>query len=281
MELLSYRNPDNQVIEIGYGGDYQLHEWYGMGASEVLPVTARGYRQQGYTYQGATLGMRIITVNIRYVGEYYRHKDMIDRTFNPLLGPGVLTYTNDFTSRSITVLPTLPATPLTRDGYHVVTVELTAYDPFFYDPAENALKLGDYRGGLTFPMKFDPSIRFAQKGDMANIEIVGDVESPLRAEFRGPAVKPKLTNVTTGEFIEVDATLAAGDTLWINTAYGNKTVIIHRADGTEENAYNLITVDSSFMQLQRGQNRLEFTSEGSGDAGTEVYLYWRNRYIGA
>lgn len=277
MEKLVFTNSANESITLDYSGDFILDSWAGMGAAEVIPITTKGYRQNGYGYNGLTLGMRIIPINIRYAGDYYRKKRIIDKIFNPLLGEGVLTYTNDFISKSITVITTMPPTPVDRDGFHVTSLELTAYDPLFYDTAENACKMADYQGGLTFPFKFDPSIRFAQKGDVARIMNDGDVATSIKAEFRGPATKPKLFLGNTGELIEVNTTIAEGERLWINTAYGNKTVIHEKADGSTESAYNLITTDSKFFQLQIGENNLSFAAD-SGEP--EVYLYWRNRYVG-
>ena len=115
------------------------------------------------------------------------------------------------------------------------------------------------------------------KLNIANIKIVGDVPSPIRAEFKNESVNPKLTLVNTGEFIKVQTTIADEEKLIINTAYGNKTVEHIAVDGTIENAYHLITLDSSFFSLPIGENQLSFI----GESGTpEVYLYWRNYYVG-
>lgn len=277
MERMTFVNAAGDRVDLGYTGDFLLYDWLGMGAAEVLPITSKGYRQHGYTYQGMTLGSRIITLGVRYTGDYYAKKRRLEQAFNPMLGPGVLTYTNDWGSKSITALTTLPPTPAERDGFHAVTIELTAFDPWFYDTAENVKKMSDYKGGLTFPFRFDPAIHFATKGDLATVEITGDADTPLRAEFRGPAVRPRLELTNTGEHIEVETTLADGEKLLIDTSYGNKTVVHEYVDGTRESAYNLITIDSTFFQLRRGMNKLAFESDG-GDP--EVYLYWRNRYIG-
>lgn len=277
METIVYRNADGETVEIGYTGDYLLDGWLGMGPAEVLPITSKGYRQNGYTYQGMTLGCRIITLGIRYVGDYYQKKRHLERVFNPMLGPGTLTYTNDYLGKSITALTTVPPTPADRDGFHSTTVELTAYDPWFTDVADNVKVMSDYKGGLTFPFKFNPSIHFATKGDYATVDITGDADTPLRVEFHGPAVHPRLEMLNTGERIEVETTLLEGEKLWIDTSYGNKTVVHELADGTKESAYHLITTDSSFFWLHRGSNRLAFGSDGGEP---QVYLYWRNRYIG-
>ena len=153
---------------------------------------------------------------------------------------------------------------------------MLAHNPFFYDVAENAVKMDDFTGGLKFPWAA-PYIKFAQKGDISHITNTGDYLTPVRAEFRGDAINPCLTLDTTGEYIKVATTLDVGEKLWINTEYGNKTVQKEAANGTLTSAYNLIDIHSSFFSLPVGESKLSFSSDGGQP---EVYLYWRNRYLG-
>lgn len=159
------------------------------------------------------------------------------------------------------------------------TVEFTAYNPLWRDVQQSALSLEDAVGGLTFPFKFDDSVKFLVTNDTsATIEVVGDVPSPVRVEFVGGAYQPKIELSNTKEFIDVNIRIAKGEKLVITTDYGNKLVNKYNADGTITSANHLITSDSTFFSLQRGKNRVGFTST-AGD-GVKVYLYWYNWYLG-
>lgn len=277
MEKITYTNSLGNTLTFDYKGEYILTDFTGMSAAEIVPATTQGYKQHGQTLNDVTLGIRVITLNILIWGDRYAKKRELDRLFNPLFGEGTLVYSNDYQSKMIKCIPTITPQITSREGkLHIVEVELTAHNPFFYDVAESAMKMDDYTGGLTFPIA-SPSFHFAEKGDLSRITNTGDYLTPVRAEFRGDAINPCLTLETTGEFIKVNTTLEIGEKLWIDTAYGNKTVYKEAADGTQTSAYNLIDINTSFFQLPLGESTLSFSSDGGQP---EVYLYWRNRYLG-
>ncbi len=270
-------------FEASYGNGNILLGYSGFSAAEVIPAIATGYGQHGSTMEGVYLGTRPMNIDFLIYGgtmaEIYKKKAEVSKILNPLAGECVLTYTNDHLSRSITAYITRMPAPTTRYGLaEAYSVELIAYNPFWYDVAENGLLLGDFTGGLRFPLRFmGNGVRFANKGAAANIVINGDIPSPIRAEFKNTAVNPTLTLETTGEHIEVITSIEDGEKLTVHTEYGNKTVIKTDSTGIETSAYHLISIDSKFFSLQPGANRLSF----EGDAGTpEVYIYWRNYFMG-
>lgn len=282
MEQFIYTNPVGNSITIDYRGDYLIDSYDGLTAADIEPITVKGYNQNGYTLSGLTYGARHINLNFlmkaRNIEGIYQKRRELASLFNPLLGEGTLTYTNDYISKSIQCVPTVLPTPVDKMGLlMLMNVELTANNPFWFDNAESAIILDGFVGGLTFPIKFNDTVRFAEKGTVAEINIIGDVPSPVRAEFKNNATKPRLILQNTGEFIEVNTTLDNGETMVITTDYGNKNVILNKADGSKESAYHLINIESSFFSLQRGKNTVSFTAN---NGSPEVFLYWRNWYAG-
>ncbi len=84
---------------------------------------------------------------------------------------------------------------------------------------------------------------------------------------------PKLTNVDTGEFIEVGVDMVPGDILEICTDEGNKTISFTHS-GVKENYFNYRTSGSSFFQLAHGLNRIKYTvGEGNSHALTIMCQY--------
>lgn len=277
MEKITYTNTLGNTLTFDYTGEYILTDFTGFGAADISPATTQGYKQHGQTLNDVFLGVRILTLRIMLWGNTYEKKRNLDKLFNPLCGEGTLVYSNDYQSKMIKCVPTITPQIGERMGtLHFVDIELTAFNPFFYDVAENAMKMDDYTGGLTFPLASE-SYTFAKKGDVSQIDNQGDYLTPIRAEFRGDAINPCLTLETTGQFIKVNTTIEPGEKLWINTEYGNKTVQKEALDGTITSAYNLIDINTSFFSLPVGSNRLSFSSDGGQP---EVYLYWRNRYLG-
>lgn len=155
-------------------------------------------------------------------------------------------------------------------------VDLICPNPFFKE-IEIGNQISTWIGGWKF--KFKLPFRFKQKGEpRKNIYNSGDVETPVEIIFKGPAVNPKICNLTTGEFVRVNRTLSSDDTLYINTERGNKTIEIER-NGIRKNAFNYIDLDSTFFQLTLGDNLIEYSTDNNLDPQS-VEIKYSNRFLG-
>lgn len=282
MERFVYTNSRGKSIVFDYAGDYLIDSYDGLTSADIEPITIKGYNQNGYTLGGITFGARHININFLMrandIEGIYKKRSDLAAIFNPLIGEGILTYENNYLSKSIRCVPTVLPTPTERMGLLIMmNVELTANNPFWFDTNESFLILQGQFGGLTFPLKFDKTETFAYKGTSHDITIKGDVPAAIRAEFKNEAYKPRLTLSNTGEFIEVNTVLQKNEKLIITTEYGNKNVVLRKTNGREETAYHLITLDSTFFSLPVGDNHLAFEAE-TGEP--EVKVYWRNYYVG-
>ena len=281
MEKFIYTNRLGRSITIAYQGSYIIADYSGLSESDVIPITSRGFRQIGQTLAYTSLGTRIIGLNFfvhaMSMADFYEKRRNLSSLFNPLLGEGTLIYSNDFITKQISVLPTMSPEPKEKMGtLQRFYVEFLANDPFWYDITESKLLMTGFTGGLTYPLESE-DYQFADIAATAKIINNGDWLTPVRFKFVGAMTNPKITNTTTGEFIEVTKTLVAGEQLIIDTAYGNKTVTYVDGTGASSSAYNLITNTSSFLQLQVGENRLTFVA----DTGIpEIFIVWRNRFVG-
>lgn len=285
MEKFVFTNTKGESIVFDYRGDNLIDSYTGVSAADVEPVNTKGYMQNGYTVENITLGQRVISINFllhkKTIEELYAARRYLSRVLNPTLGQGTLTYTNDSISKSINCFCSILPTTTGRYGLaEMINIELTAPNPLWFDTAENAVMLDGFDGGFTFPFKFNKDVQFAYKGSIFDVNITGDVASPIKAEFRAgeyAAVTPKLINVTTGEWIEVQTDVQPSEKLIITTDYGNKDVVKVKEDGTEEPAYHLINIESKFFSLEPGRNRLTFSAYTGSPL---VYIYWRNFYVG-
>lgn len=155
-------------------------------------------------------------------------------------------------------------------------VDLICPNPHFND-IEVGDEISTWIGGWKF--KFKLPFKFKQKGEpRKNIFNAGHLETPVQIVFKGPAVNPKVTNITTGKFIKVNRTLSSDDTLYINTSYGNKTVEIER-DGIRKNAFNYIDLDSTFFNLEVGDNLIEYSTDNNIDPQS-VQIIHKSRFLG-
>lgn len=281
MEKLKYTNSAGASITIDYTGPYLIEALDGLTNAAIEPTTYKGYGQHGYTLNGITYGARTVVLTFLITAPdaatLYQRRAYVSSVFSAR-GEGNLVYTNNYTTRMLTCIPTVAPTIIESMGLMVrVNVELTAYMPFWQDVTENALLLEGFAGGLKFPLKFTGTGEtFASRSTIATINITGDVPSPIRAEFRGVCSTPTLALKQTGEYITVSTSIGAGQSMTVYTEYGNKNVILTQGAQTS-GAFHLIDVNSTFFSLRPGANTLTFSaSQGAPLA----YIYWRNLYLG-
>ena len=89
---------------------------------------------------------------------------------------------------------------------------------------------------------------------------------------------PALLNVDTQEFIKLNYTMEAGDTLTVSTGYGEKEVTLKHG-GIVTDAFRYLDVDSSYLQLSVGDNLFRYSAEGNLE-NLEVSIYHDDLYLG-
>lgn len=285
MERFTFVSGHGKSIVIDYNGPYILYPNYeGLSSVEVIPRVTKGYKQIGNSLQDTSLGIRIITIPFAVAADSmfdtYSRSAYLGSVFNPLAGEGILNYENDAVSRSIRCSVTATPDKGERNGMLIeYTVELTAQQPLFFDPIETVRMVQDFVGGLRFPIRFNPAIRFARRGDALTTVITGDVPSPIRVEFRGGCTNPRITNVNTGEFIKIgftgkDITLQEDEKLIVDTAYGNKTANLILADGSIVAVDDYIDDESTFFSLPVGSSKTIFIADAGSPAAYIAYRNW-------
>lgn len=235
------------------------------GLSEILAdiQTQKAPFQDGETLLDQLMDTRFIQLRVAVTnspaGLQGVRRDLI-KAFNPKLGEGKLTWNPDAGGEyMINAVPeSTPSFPDLRPGKVTALLRLSCSNPYWKD--EETL--------VTY-------------SDGANITLnnYGDVQTPLRILFEGPATGPKLTNVTTGEHIglQADYEIVDGDEVYISTAFGQKEVRLIKADNSTENIFHKLDPESIMFWLLRGENELVFDLQ----AGTgEAHVKFQRQYAG-
>lgn len=285
MFKLNFTNSKGQSIEI-YGPPFRLIKFDGLGEVGAKNQFQGAPYQDGSTYIDSVLENRPLSIELMIQGndttELEINRSLLLSIFNPKLGPGVLRYIGKSGEKEISVVsisvPFLPdgRTNRTKTKQRAL-INLEAPDPYWMDISDTTEPLEAWIGLFKFPLRFP--MKFGRKGESRTLVNKGDVATPVLIEFTGPAANPRITNKTTGEFIKVNRTLNAGDTLVINTAFGQKRVEIINNDGTRTNVFNWIDPSSTFFNLDEGENEIEYTAD-TGKESAVVKLTYRNRYVG-
>ena len=84
--------------------------------------------------------------------------------------------------------------------------------------------------------------------------------------------------ISTQEFIQINTTMQTGDVIEITTEYGNKGATLTR-NGEKSDYFRYIDLDSTFMQLEIGDNIFRYDAEG-GVNSLEVSIFYNAKYLG-
>lgn len=282
VQKIEFKNADNKVIEFSRTFPYLLQNLTGIGAPPVTTLPQRGFQQDGVSFFGTLLEPRTIDFDLFIKGS--SRADLMDKraeimeVFNPKLGLGTLTYSNDVGSWQIPAAVydgPIDSENMMNSLIQSFQVGLFCPNPAWQSVEENASIMGGDINGLTLGEMTLPFI-LATIGEDIEVDYEGTLDAPLLIEFSGVSSMPKLTKQETGETIEVEVDLLEGQSLYIDTD-PNDINIYMLVDGVKTPALNYIKADSEYFLMTKGKNTFKFSS-ASGEP--EVKIMWRDRYIG-
>lgn len=279
MAFIKYTNEHGQSVEMGQDTPYKIVLVEGESAVQNIITSAKTYKQDGESVNSTTLDVRHIYIEgkimARNKADYQTYKRKLIEVFNPR-SRGTYERTAGgkkyFIECVVELAPYISPT-IRNDKSADFQLSLLCPNPYWRGAVMQAVEIVTWIGGLRFPLVFP--ISFAQAGaKKINVINGGDVETPVRVEITGPATNPRITNVTTGEFIQVDHNLGAGEVLTVTTDFGNKRVEIEG-----ENKFHYINQETTFFSLRAGDNIIEYTSEDVSDTA-KVKISYCTRYLG-
>ncbi|WP_209121505.1 phage tail domain-containing protein [Alkalihalobacillus sp. BA299] len=203
------------------------------------------------------------------------------RMFNPLNGDGKLkSIAPDGSQRELTCRYSMGFEGLEdsdNKGYTWQTLVLVfrAFDPYWYDTSTN---VKTFNTGETatffpfFPLRLSSSTVFTD----TTIDNQGDVEAWPEWIIKGPGENIYLRNLTTGQLLNLNISLAVGETATIVTKPFEKS--IKKNDGT--NLYGEQSEESSLWALREGKNNIRIEMSNATE-NSSVQLSYKNRYLGA
>lgn len=258
--------------------DFGIIDYSGIEGADYKISSAERIRGVGSRYTKTRIPQRDITVTAEYK-KRARKSEMrlfLVSFFRPD-EEGVLTVESAGTKRQI---------PYRVEGFAYkqtniheklqFLAELTCLDPFFQSITRTGVSIMTLVGGWKWP--FTLPFKMRQYGELKkNILNSGDVEAPVEIFFQGPAVRPKIINHRSGEYIQITRNLTASETLYINTGESVPVIEIRTEDSTED-GWAYVDPASVFWRLKPGDNMIEYSAGALRSKGVEVF--YRARYLG-
>lgn len=148
-------------------------------------------------------------------------------------------------------------------------IDLFCGDPNFYlggIGAESSITIQRFvGGGLVLPIIL-PAVFAAGSGVVTAVNGSAVSVYPI-ITITGSAANPEITNVDTGEKVEVNVTMSSGDVLVIDMK--NRTITLNGGS-----VLSFRSSDSDWFALAPGNNRFMFSTTNGSDAGVAV-MTWR------
>lgn len=282
MQKITYINEIGKTLKFFDNPNILFEAVEGLERITGVSETSQATNQDGTTLESVRLDERPVVLKFSVKGrdyqDYLTARDAVLRAFNPKIG-GVLYYENEGIRRMLYCKPDETPEMLIDQfkTYSKCEVNLTANDPMLYNQEESFTQLATWVDGLKFPFKLPFHLR--RRGESkVNIYNDGHETTPVQIIVKGPAYKPTVRLIQTGEYIQVKRELTSDDTLYIDTTFGINSVEIER-DGVRENSFSSIDWKSDFFQLQPGDNLVEYTTEN--DLVPQlVEVRYKERFLG-
>lgn len=133
---------------------------------------------------------------------------------------------------------------------------------------------------FVFPATLPTS--FGAGESVSNIAMVnpGDRAAPLHVELANACQNPKISNLTTGKFVQVSLTLAAGERLRVKTGTWECEVVKVAAGGAETNVLGYLTDASDLVGLMAEPGNNTFKVEATAVEGLVATIRFLPLYCG-
>ncbi len=288
MAILKYINNNNKSIELGNAAPFLVTTIDGLGSPQNEIYTQKSPYQDGVTATHSSLGPRNIVIEGKIIDsnrenrQAYRYKLL--SIFNPKLDGKLII---DLGSAQRQIDCKVEQAPYfssnSEQNYQNFSISLLAPNPYWQDINTIKEEVAIWRGAFEFPLEIVEEgieMGYRESSLIVNIFNKGDVACGMKILFKALAtvVNPSLFNVNTREYFKINKTMQAGEVLTVTTHFQNKRVELN-ANGVVSNAFNWIDLDSTFLQLEVGDNLFRYDADEGLD-NLEVSIYYTPQYLG-
>lgn len=243
---------------------------------------ARGF-VDGMFYGRDLLGGRTVTIDLQIAttGTLAAYRATLELLKAALVPSATTTLPLQFTLPGLGVRRinarcrrrSLPIDLAYQSGLAKGAVEFYAGDPRIYDDVSTSVAIGlpSASGGRTYNRTYNVTYGAVSSGNVQVCTNAGTIATKPVITLTGPVDTPFIQNVTSGAFLKFNLTLAAGETLTIDT--DSRSVVLN---GTASRR-SALSIDSTWFDLAPGANTLLYSA--AAFTASIATVNWRSAYL--
>lgn len=275
---------NGKTIEVGKGKSFRLLNIEGIENAESELFVAQNIMGDGSSVNNIRIKNRSIMVEAEYAGANKEAKRRELINFFNIHKVGSLAVDYGGKEYKIKYTPESFKSP-TVNLYNPLKflVDLYCPNPFFTDAKENKAEIAVWQPAFEFALEIAEEgieMGYREPSLIVNIFNQGAVGSGMTIKFRalGTLVNPSLFNVNTREYFKINKAMNPGEVITVTTLFQNKRVELNK-NNIVSNAFNWIDLDSTFLQLEPGDNLFRYDADEGLD-NLEVDIYYSPQYLG-
>ncbi len=250
-------------FSVGDGTDLIITSLEGTGAPELRVGKQDKAGRDGGFFWNSLYSPRVVSLKVAIicatVDEFFSKKRSLVNAWKKSLTALPLTIKSwDGTSRDILAYPQILPEITHKAGEPTSTdtqIEFYCPSPFFTDSSATKVELALAEvTGFDFPFDFPFDISATSTLNSYTFTNDGDVEAQMRIKFEN-VTNPALTNVTTGEFVQLSKTIAGSNYVEIYYDIGRR--VLENGTSSVESSFSG-TTEALFLPV--GESLLRFSA---------------------
>lgn len=270
-----YVNADGGELVFDFSHGFLINKPRGIDTVSIKLNEAQGIDQTGTTVQSVNVQSRPVTVSGILVGDAQdENKEALLSVVRPDLY-GKL-YANEY---YLDVRPTATPTVEAQGKFAAFQFSLTAPYPYWMKDDTVKATLSGVKYGFKFPWNQAQPYRFGTvvTAQFINVRNGGQVPVPFTLTFTAlnEVENPQILDASTGKFLRVNKTLAAGERVVVEITH-DRTFVTSSVDGECRGALELT---SNLYRLPVGDNVLKPTAD-RGLESLQVSIDFSSEIVG-
>lgn len=275
---LTYKSDSGRSLTLNYQNGIIVSRVTGVTGMVVDTKTAQGYQQVGVSISSLTVGGRELTISGFIFQENAEKKQDMLNILSPFEQGRLYWDTRYWID---VVVKNAPEIEQEKDSHF--SFRLFAPDPYFRANEEFISRNGETTGAFSFPVNYSQAHKFGTKTSDTQFVVTnsGQANAPFELTLEGldDIVNPIVRNMSTGEMLKWNGTIAAGERLRVYNERGRIRVTLRNVSGVENNAIYGLDDDSTLFSLAVGDNIIQIAAD-SGQAAAEAIMSFYPLYSG-